>query len=296
VGKQAIVVLALLGRLAGTATAEEPPRLLPPLTTPPPAAPVPLAEQSPFQLRLTVDIPLVVGGLLLWVVPYAVFTSELQPPFCDPCDRANVNAFDRLSIPIHLPGARTAADVLLYALPPVFFLVRGLDYGFKNWRGYLTDAFVVAETVVMQGVANEVIRRATRRPRPFMYEAGVYPDRRHDAEAVLSYYSGHTSASFAFSVSTAYAYTLRHPTSKWRYLVWVSLLSISTTQAVLRVLSGDHFSTDVIVGAVVGSAIGLLVPALHRRHVNEPSILLSSLHLVPMQIQGGAMLAIGANF
>jgi membrane-associated phospholipid phosphatase len=33
----------------------------------------------------------------------------------------------------------------------------------------------------------------------------------------------------------------------------------------LRVEAGKHFRTDVLTGAVVGSAVGLLIPYLHRR-------------------------------
>ena len=35
--------------------------------------------------------------------------------------------------------------------------------------------------------------------------------------------------------------------------------------ALLRIYSGRHFPSDVAVGALVGSAIGVTVPLLHRR-------------------------------
>ena len=249
-----------------------------------------------FKLRLAVDIPLMVVGLTLWTVPYAIIDPELPGPPCDPCNPRNVNAFDRTSIPLHVHAADTAAEVMLYALPPIFFTVRMIDYGVKDWQGYLTDAFVVAETVVWSGVANEFVRRAVQRPRPFMYEAGVYPDKRDDAEAALSYYSGHTAAAFAFAVATSYAYTLRHPHSKWRYAMWIGLLTYASVQGVLRVVSGDHFPTDVIFGAVVGSGIGVLVPTLHRRKGPDDRTTLASLNLVPARIDDGAMVSIVGRF
>lgn len=273
----------------------------PPPTTPPspvasaPPAPAPPRSRSPFELRLDVDFPLLAAGLVLWTAPFALTTNELQGPTCDPCDRSHVNAFDRLSIPLQVAGAGTTAAVLLYALPPIFFTIRLIDYGIGNWRGYLTDAVVVAESVVTSGVLDEIVRRSVRRPRPYMYEAGVYPDQRSGVEATLSFYSGHTSASFAFTTATSYAFMLRHPGSKWNWLVWIGLMGFSSAQGVLRVLSGDHFPTDVIVGAVVGTGIGLIVPTLHRRHSALDSPLLSSLSLVPMQIDGGGMLSLAGS-
>lgn len=44
-------------------------------------------------------------------------------------------------------------------------------------------------------------------------------------------------------------------------------LAGATTEPVLRVLSGVHFPLDGIVGALVGTASGVLFPALHRKKV-----------------------------
>jgi membrane-associated phospholipid phosphatase len=41
-------------------------------------------------------------------------------------------------------------------------------------------------------------------------------------------------------------------------------LLLAATVGTLRVLSGKHFPTDVLTGAVVGSALGWLIPELHR--------------------------------
>ena len=39
--------------------------------------------------------------------------------------------------------------------------------------------------------------------------------------------------------------------------------ALATGVAVLRVSSGKHFLSDVLVGAVIGSAVGFLVPFFH---------------------------------
>jgi membrane-associated phospholipid phosphatase len=49
----------------------------------------------------------------------------------------------------------------------------------------------------------------------------------------------------------------------------------------LRVGSGEHFWTDVLVGAVVGSAFGVLIPTLHRRADGAHPLLPSWVVLTP---------------
>ena len=46
--------------------------------------------------------------------------------------------------------------------------------------------------------------------------------------------------------------------------IWVGGISLAAATGALRVRSGNHFPTDVIASAAVGSFIGWLVPSLHR--------------------------------
>ena len=49
--------------------------------------------------------------------------------------------------------------------------------------------------------------------------------------------------------------------------MWVAGLVFASAGAYLRVAADRHYATDVITGAVVGSAIGLAVPYFgHRAH------------------------------
>ena len=62
-------------------------------------------------------------------------------------------------------------------------------------------------------------------------------------------------------------YSKYYPDSKWKTAVWGSSLLMASITASLRVISGMHFLSDVLIGAAVGSLIGYLVPLIHE--INE---------------------------
>lgn len=236
------------------------------------AQPPPPTEPSPYFLRLDVDLPLLILGTTLWGGTSFIGGTSAPPPWCGtsstaPCDAGGVNALDRSAIGLYDPSMRTAANVIVGVVPAAFTALDVADAGVRNWRGWLTDAVVITEAVVWSGAMQDIVRRAVRRPRPYMYVPGLNPSEREAAEADFSFFSGHTSNTFAMVTAAAFTYTLRHPHSKWRWLVWSLAIAGESTEPVLRVLAGDHFPTDCIVGGLVGTAAGILFPALHRRRI-----------------------------
>jgi membrane-associated phospholipid phosphatase len=249
-------------------------------TEPRPMPPAP-TEYSPYTLRLDVDIALLLGGVVLWGGTSFIGGGSAPPSWCGtmstpPCDPNGVNALDHTAIGLFDPKAKLAADVLAGVVPGAYVVLDVVDAGIKNWRGWLTDAVVITEAVLWDGAIQDIVRRATRRPRPYMYTPGLNPDQREGPEANFSFFSGHTAGTFAMVTATAYTYSLRHPGSKWQYVVWTVGLAAASTEPVLRVVAGDHFPIDCIVGALVGTASGILFPALHRRRA--PVRLVSSVN------------------
>jgi membrane-associated phospholipid phosphatase len=253
---------------ASTAVAAEPEPVVPPPRPMPPAP----TEYSPYTLRLDVDLALLIGGTVLWGGTSVIGAGQAPPSWCGTsttpaCDAGGVNAFDKIAVGQFDPRAKIAADALAGIVPGALTVMDILDAGITHWRGWLVDAVVITEAVVWDGAIQDIVRRATRRPRPYMYTPGLNPGAREGPEANFSFFSGHTSGTFAMATATAYTYTLRHPGSKWQYLVWTLALAGASTEPILRVLAGDHFPTDCIVGALVGTASGILFPALHRRRL-----------------------------
>ena len=269
-------LLPIPAAAAPIAAPEKPPE--PALAAEPTAAPAASAEPgSPFALRLAVDLPVTLGAGVV-AAASELAKSELPGPQCGgvSCDPQRINPLDRLSIGSHSQAARTASDVFLginLGLPFVldFFDVLGTRPR-DGWRGYGTDVLVLAEVFAVNASLNALFKYAVRRSRPLVYDPdpeAFTAEERSDPDAALSFYSGHSS--FSFSMATAYSYLFmrRHPGSKLVIPVWVISEGLAATTAALRVVAGKHFVTDVLTGAAVGAAIGVLIPYLHARILPE---------------------------
>ena len=56
-----------------------------------------------------------------------------------------------------------------------------------------------------------------------------------------------------------------YPASKWTYAVAGVSFGLAALTGALRMASGNHFFTDVLVGAVLGTACGFAVPYMHTK-------------------------------
>ncbi len=163
-----------------------------------------------------------------------------------------------------------------------------IDYGPFHLRSYLTDMALAAESITWAGLLTSVFRFAVRRPRPYLYIDGAYPDRRDTADATMSFWSGHVADLFAIGVTVAWTFTLRHgvrAASTW--IVWTVLIGTASSVAVMRVLSGEHFPSDVLVGATAGTGVGLLIPYVHPRRKSTLTKVLSSVRPIVSSNFGG---------
>jgi membrane-associated phospholipid phosphatase len=144
--------------------------------------------------------------------------------------------------------------------PALLQLPRGLDE--STGRRLLLYSETLAASMFLHGVAKYVVQR----PRPYNYN----PDQRVQDYAAaegddshLSFYSGHAATAFAAAVGGSYLFSLGPNDEKAKAVVWLLQVGLATTTAGLRVRAGKHFYSDVTVGALSGSAVGILVPALH---------------------------------
>lgn len=219
-----------------------------------------------YDIDWTVDLATLGAATLVWAVPQPL-TGDIVSPRCPPCDRVNVPAIDRFALGRRSAVAKNVSDMGVAAVLTLPLLLDAIDVrgAGGSWAGLGKDVVVLAEAVVVNGALNELVKLAVRRPRPLTYGAPAGSPVLTEPENYLSFYSSHTSTAFAAGMAYATTFSLRHPDSRARYLVYGGAIAAGGGIGVTRMLAGKHFPSDVLVGALAGTAIGIGVPLMHRR-------------------------------
>jgi membrane-associated phospholipid phosphatase len=230
------------------------------------------ARPTPYHVDWVVDPAVVGGALSLWIALPAL-TPEVIRPAC-PCSSSALWQLDRYPVGRRSGVADAASNVgagLVATLPA---LLDGVDVWRTggDWGGYASDFVVAAETLAVAGALDQLTKLAVRRPRPNVYDVPADARALSVADNYVSFYSGHTSTAFAAGMAYATTFALRHPDDPARGWVYAGAGVAAGAVGVLRVLSGEHFPTDVLAGAVMGSAVGLIIPRLHRREGTSVSL------------------------
>lgn len=213
--------------------------------------------RSVYRLSTHVDGLVIGGAALANVVPYAA-AGSLVLRRC-PCNPADVGPFDRATIG-HTSGlANSASDVSVAAA--VVLPVVGDWLALGTTPELLEDGLVMLESLLVNGALVSITKVIAQRPLPRMY-AGQSPELQNNAGGFRSFYSGHTSTAFAALSTAAVTLNLRYDQGIWP---WIGVTALGTSVALERVADGRHFYSDVIVGALVGTGVGITVPLLHRR-------------------------------
>lgn len=216
-------------------------------------------SNSPFEYKKALDISLFSIGITEWTACLInEHLSETEEWDGKLLDKSNVNAFDRFFMHSYNSSINTISDVAVYTTVALPLLTMASS------DDYIKIAFMYTETMLLATGTARVLKNCVDRNRPYMYYEGGPSSDIEEGDYLNSWLSGHTTNAFAAAVFTAYTFSNYNPDSKWKIPVWIGSLSLATTTGVLRVLSGNHFVTDVISGAILGSACGFLVPYLHK--------------------------------
>ncbi len=141
----------------------------------------------------------------------------------------------------------------------------------EEFEDTITLGVMFLETALLVKGTTYLTKALVGRKRPFVYNPALSVEERYglaangDNDVFFSFFSGHSSAAFALATFTSTVFSDIHGPSTWSRLLWGSTLTLATMTAYARVKAGVHFPSDVIAGAIVGGAIGRLVPVLHRK-------------------------------
>ena len=172
-------------------------------------------------------------------------------------DKSEVNKFDALVMnPYSKPLDKTASllNAGLMVSPALLAINRSTE-------DIATLGVMYLETMAGAYASKEILKKVVDRPRPYTYFEGTPEDENDDWNN--SFPSGHTTMAFASAGFVSYVFSRYYPDSKWKAPIIAASYSLAATTAVLRIMSGNHFMTDVLAGALLGTLWGIGIPMLH---------------------------------
>jgi len=122
------------------------------------------------------------------------------------------------------------------------------------------NSFKLAESLVVTAVIAEATKIAINRDRPFVkYPLDVFPNQIEETGKSMP--SGHT----AFAFTTATSIYLTYP--KW--YVAVPAFTWATAVGYSRLYLGQHYPSDVLMGAIVGGGSACLTNWLNKKFIEK---------------------------
>lgn len=133
---------------------------------------------------------------------------------------------------------------------PVSLLMAGFITHDKNLK---ENALAAGESILVSTAFTYAIKNIVKRPRPYTTDSLII---KVGPGGGYSFPSGHSSEAFAFATSISISYP------RW-YVIAPSFLWASTV-AYSRMYLGVHYPTDILAGAIVGSAGAFLSHKLNQ--------------------------------
>lgn len=201
-------------------------------------------------------------GLKPYVVPDACRICE-PPAFDEAASRALI-----WDDPRRADHVSTAVG---YAGAPIYAVAMLAASSSGSWRRRIDDAIPVLESGVAIGLLHHVVKFTLGRERPFVHHARVAGVARAvDTDDNASLFSGHTG--LAFAVATSAGVVAHTRGYRAEPAIWAGGYALAAATGYLRIAADKHWTSDVVIGALVGVGVGLAIPLLvHRDTLDAPT-------------------------
>ncbi len=231
------------------------------------------AESKPFpyQYQPQLDGALLFSGVSLSTI---YFYYKGEQPLLNASDlktmkSKDINSFDQAASQNWSESAAHLSDITKDSViyPSLLLSIPLMMDGKWKELGILST-MIVESYLLVQGITG-VTKITMDRPRPYLFNDSLSHEKKTELakehSATRSFFSGHTSGAFAGAITMAKLIEDIYGPASWTPYVWGGTLTLATLTGFLRFQAGVHYPSDILVGGLIGSAIGYFVPWIHHK-------------------------------
>ena len=219
--------------------------------------------QHPYKISFEKESKVIGVGVLTALTGY-YFETQPKPLTLNEISNLNkndINSFDRSAVNFYSKTYNTYSNLMVGAgmsLPLAFTFITET----KNDIPVIGIMYI--ENLLYAFFLPSFTKGGIERIRPYVYNTDVPLSEKLNIDSKASFFSRHTSLAFSSAVFFSSVYSDYFPKSKWRPYIWGGSLMCAGLTGYFRYISGNHFPTDIITGAIVGSVIGYTIPKIHK--------------------------------
>jgi len=204
------------------------------------------------------------GDIILGTVSLGVFGASLLVPENNGLQQQyeEINRIDRCFISSFKP-VLSKAGTLSACAGLVLPAVSTAGY-WDDFQGLAVLAVMYSEAFILTAGIKDLLKKRIVRWRPYTYSSTWSGPGESDNEYEDSFPSGHTAYAFMGASFAAAAAVHRFQNRTWRIAVPAAGYTLAAATGIFRIAGGEHFLSDVLAGAAIGSLCGWLVPYLHQ--------------------------------
>lgn len=177
-------------------------------------------------------------------------------------NQVNINFIDRWVAGNASESASNLSKIPFYAsflAPAVLFF----DDETNDHTGQVLGMYV--ESMATTATLFTITAGLTNRARPYVYNVDLDLKEKLESKATRSFYSGHMASTATATFFAAKIYNDFNPNSPAIPYLWAGAAFIPAAVGYLRLEAGQHFLSDVVLGYVLGAAVGYFIPEFHKK-------------------------------
>lgn len=216
-----------------------------------------------YKLNYPVDIPITaIGtGWTLYAFTQIYSKDKSTEDQILELNKNDIPKIDRHGADVYNTKASDVADMIFYTSMPLPALLM-FDKSIR--KDAFKTAYLYLESMAITGMLYTSAVYFKDRYRPYAYNENVPMSERTRGGAKNSFFAGHVALVGTSTFFMAKMLNDHHPDWNCKWLPFTLAGLTTGTMGYLRYRGGQHFTTDIILGTIVGTLSGILVPHVHK--------------------------------